>query len=116
MPTSWYYASLVRNANRLTPEEKQQEQERKAHDKKYKTQPLSQRFYCPNTYMLAGFERVCGYWPPEHVWWKNGEPHCDVHRTPLEIHPGKNLREVEKEQRALRRRRKLQRNASGLLK
>ena len=67
------------------------------------TRPLTRRFYCPSTYEVSGVERVCGYWPPEHVWWKNGEPYCDCCRTPLEIHPGMNTGEVEKEQRALRK-------------
>jgi hypothetical protein len=69
------------------------------------TQPLSRRFYCPNTYMHLGVERVCGYWAPSHVWWRDGIPYCDCCRTPLEIHPGMNPREEKKEQRVLRKQR-----------
>lgn len=109
MPTGWQrqFAAAVREANRLRPHEREALKQQQAHDKKYKTQPLSQRFYCPNTYRDGlGNERICGYWPPEHVWWKNGEPYCDCCRTPLEIHPGMNPREVEQEQRKLRKTKK----------
>lgn len=104
MTTGWQrrFAAAHRAANRLTPEERQQEKERQ----KCATQPLSRRFYCPHTYLHASVERVCGYWPPEHVWWKQDEPYCDVHRTPLEIHPGLNTTELQKEQRQLRKMRK----------
>lgn len=107
MATGWQrqHASFVREANRLLPWEREVKKKQQAHDKKFKTRPLSRRFYCPCTYRDGlGNERICGSWDPEYVWWKGGEPYCDSHHTPLEIHPGMSPSEIKKGERAFTKR------------
>jgi hypothetical protein len=109
MATGWQrqFAAAVREANRLRPHEREALKQQQAHDKKFKTRPLSRRFYCPSPYRdVAGNERVCGYWDASDILWRNGFPFCVACGTAMEIHPGMTPNEVEKEQRQLRKARK----------